>query len=118
VGLFGSDFLPFDGLVGVILNLAFVLDDLAIDFVGQKVDGSVQVFIGGFAVDVFAAQMHGDFGGVLEALDREYDLCVYDVIEMPRGSRHFVFDIRVYCRGNFQMTTTNAQVHMLLSYKK
>src|SRR5690606_19860036 len=57
----GFELLPFGWLVRMALRFGLVLDDLAVDLVSQKIDGGVEVFIGCFAMDVLAAQAHGDF---------------------------------------------------------
>src|SRR5690606_14320429 len=111
-GLFGGHFLPLHGFVSMILDFGFVLNNLAIDFVGQKVDGSVEVFVTRFAVDVLAWQADGDVGDVLYLFDREHDLCVNDVVEVATDARHFVGGVFSDGGGDFQMTTTNAQVHI------
>jgi hypothetical protein len=41
--------------VSVVLNFAFVLYDLTVDFVGKQVDCGVQILVGSFAMNVFAA---------------------------------------------------------------
>jgi len=51
-GMFSSDdpssdhfHLAFDGFVRVILEFAFVLDHLPVCFVGQQIDGGIQIII-------------------------------------------------------------------------
>src|SRR5690606_34571813 len=89
-GLFGGHFLSFHWVVSMVLDLALVLDDLAIDFVCQKVDGSVKVFVACFAVNVFAGQADSHFSNVLQLLDRERDLYVDDLIEVSTDARHLL----------------------------
>jgi len=48
--------------------LVLVLDDLTVDFVSKKVYGCIEVFIGGFTMNVLAAQTHGDFGSMPQGL--------------------------------------------------
>src|SRR5690606_15337160 len=114
----GACFLPLNRLVGVILHFGFVLDDLAVDLVGQQIDGCVEILVDGRAVYVLAAQAHGDLGGMLQTFYREYDLCVYDIVKMPRYPRHFVHYIFPDGGSYFQVTTTDAQVHIELSLQR
>src|SRR5690606_18473058 len=86
----GRNFLPFYWLVSVVLQLALVLDDLTVDLVCDKVNGCVEIFVDSLAMYVFAAQAHGDIGGMPEAFYREYDLCVDDIIEMSQHPCHLV----------------------------
>src|SRR5690606_2996319 len=111
-GLFGGHFLPLHGFVSVVLHFGLVLDDLAIDFVSQKVDGSVEVFITRFAMDVFAGQADSHFSNMLQLLDREHDLYVNDVVEVSTYARHLLRCIFADGGGDFEMTTSNAQVHI------
>lgn len=113
-GLFGGHFLPLHGFVSMVLDLGLVLDDLAIDLVGQKVDGSVEIFIARFAVDVLAGKADGHFGGMLKLLDGEHDLRVDDVVEVATDTCHLVDGVFADGGCDFQMTTTDAQVHKTL----
>jgi hypothetical protein len=88
-----------------------VFQDLAVEFVDEQVDSGVKIFAGGFAMNVFAAQMHGDFGFLPQGLYREHDLGIDNVIEMSQHTRQFVHDIGPDGRGDVEMATANAQVH-------
>src|SRR5690606_33953139 len=111
-GLFSGHFLPFDGLVSVVLELGLVFEDLAIDLVCEKIDGCVKVFIPGFAVQILAGEAYCDLGGVLKLFHGEHDLRVDDVVEMATDASHFARRVLADSRSDIQMTSSDAQVHI------
>src|SRR5690348_11009903 len=71
---------------GVFVRFLFlVLEDAAVELVGQQVYGGVHVFLGGVGMDGVAAHMQGGFGLLSEFLDREHAVHVDDVVEMARN---------------------------------
>jgi hypothetical protein len=106
--LFGRRLLSFNGFVRMILYFCFVLDDLAVDFVGEQVDGGVQIAVSRGAMDIFAAQPHGDFSGMFQTFYRDDYLSVDDIVEMPRNPGYFVQHVFTNRRSYFKVTTDNA----------
>src|SRR6266567_2794966 len=101
-------------LVAVSVPLFLVSDHLAIELVGQRVDRRVHVGIDAFGVDVLAADVK--VGGDLlpELVDREHDIDVDHVIEMPGDAvelrRHVIADRRC----DHEMMAGQVQIHPAL----
>src|SRR5664279_1673968 len=74
------------GLVPLAVGFFLVPQDLAIELVGQRIDGRVHVGVDALGVDFLAAYM--EIGGDLlpELVDGEDDVYVDDVVEMARNA--------------------------------
>jgi hypothetical protein len=73
-----------------------VLDDAAVELVGQQVDGGVHVFLGGLGMDGVAAHMQCGFGLLSELLNGENAMHVDYVIEMTRNTFELLLDVRAH----------------------
>ena len=66
----------------VIDNLLLVLEDLAVEFVGQTVDGGVHVSVDAFDMNVLAANVHGGLDLMFQLVHGQDNVDVDDVVEM------------------------------------
>src|SRR5690606_12726792 len=74
--------LVLERLVVVVGLLLLVLLNLTVELVGHGVDGRVQIGILALDEDVLAAHVQGDFGLLLELLDRQDHAGAGDVVEV------------------------------------
>lgn len=77
----------FNRIVLMVLDFVLVFDDLAIEFVDQGVDGSIEIMCQTFYVDVFAAEVQINVGLVTfflfpELINCQDDCDINDLIEM------------------------------------
>src|SRR5699024_10279708 len=108
--------LPLERRVAVSLGLAFYFDDLAVELVGQEINGAIEIFAGGGAVDVFSVDAQGDFCDVFQSLDGEHDLGFNDVVKVPVDARQLVRDVIMDGGGDFQVATNDFHAHDAYSF--
>src|SRR5215472_12035477 len=91
--------------------LFLLLDHLAVQLVGERVDRRVHVCFVALGVDVLApdVQVRGDL--LSQLVDREHDGDVDDVIEMPRQPRKLLHDVVPDRRSDLEMMAAETQVH-------
>src|SRR5258706_1313455 len=87
----------------VIDALLLVFEDLAVELVGQAVDGSVHVRVNAFDVDILAANVHVCLDLVVQFVDGQDDIDVYDVVEVAGDAVDFIDDVGPDGGGDFQM---------------
>ncbi len=91
----------------MVLSAIFILDNLAVNLVDQKINGRVKIAFGCLAVNIFAANVERQFRSVLEWLKRQDDLRVYDVIKVPQNTGHFRMNVFPDGWGDVKMVTSN-----------
>ena len=89
------------------MTVAFflVLEHLAIEFVGKRVDRCVHVRLDAFGVDILAA--HVQISGYLlpELVDREHDVDVDYVVKVPGQADQLDRHVGADRRRDFEMMT-------------
>ena len=100
--------LSFDSEVTVILGAVFVLDDFSVNFVDKQINRGIEVFLDGFAVDIFAGNMKRDVCSVPVRLYGQNNLCVDDVVEVAQYARHFRVNVFPDGGSNVEMVTSDA----------
>src|SRR3954469_5624745 len=68
----------------LVVALVLVTQDLAVELVGEQIDGGVQVGVLALAVQVLAAHVERHLGFLPLLVDGQDDVGVDDVVEMPR----------------------------------
>src|ERR1700704_848311 len=63
-------------------GLFLVFLDAPVEFVGQRVDGSIHIGFGGVGVDLVSAQHEGGLGLVAEFLDGEDAMNIDELVEV------------------------------------
>src|SRR5689334_4675847 len=100
------------GVRGVLVCLLFlVLEDAAVELVGQQVDRGVHVFLGGIGMDGIAAHVQRGFGLLSEFLHGKDAMHVDDVVEVARDPLQLLLDVAAHRRGDFDMMTGKRQLH-------
>ena len=98
----------------VILNLLLVFLNLAVQLVEQRINGSVQVVAGLFGMHVLAWHVHSHFRFLLQLFDGQNDANAGYLVEMTDHGIQLVFDVFAQGGGNFDVVTTNLQIHFFL----
>jgi hypothetical protein len=111
--------LVLDGVMLVVLHLGFVLDHLAIKFVDERIDGSVQVMGNALRMQVLAAYTQGNFGFLALFFFREFingqdDSDINDMIEMALDAFQFGLYIFADGWGQFEVMSTDCEIHTAL----
>src|SRR5574343_2015645 len=101
----------------MILHLLLVLQDLAVELVKQAVDGGVEIIAGFFDMEVLAGDVDRHFRQLLELLDREYDADAGNLVEVTQDGLQLVFDIFAQGGGDFDVVTTELQIHFFSFYR-
>ena len=106
--------LMLERFMGVRVCAALVLDHTSVELVDHRINRGVHVFRICFDKDIFAARVQRDFCTLLQLLNRQDDIDVDDVVEMPKNPFHFRFDIAANCWRDIEMMPGEAQVHAAL----
>ena len=101
----------------MILNLLLVFLDLTVKLVGQTIYRRVEILVNGFNKNVFAGKVNGDFGFLLQFVDRQDHVHVDDIIEMARNPLKFPGNVSMDCRSDLKVMTTDLQVHGVAPYQ-
>jgi len=88
-----------------------VLEQLAVEFVGQQVYRGVHVLVYRVGKQVGAANMEIGLGFLLQLVDRECDVRIGDVVKMPRQSVEFARDVVAQRRSDFHVMARDVQLH-------
>jgi hypothetical protein len=115
--------LAFGGNVVVILGSGFVTSDLAIQLVGQLVNGGVEISVGTLGKQVAALDVHIALGPLASFLffhvvHCQQDFYVHYLVEMPGNPIQLACHIAAQCGGNFKMVTADRQVHKETPFPK
>ena len=88
-----------------------MLDDLPVELVDEGVDGGIEVGVGGFGKDLAPGYKQLHFGALHQLLDREDDVDVDDVVEVVADPAQLAGDVLAQGGGDFQMVSTDGEVH-------
>ena len=67
----------------VIRLLLFMLPNLHVELVYQRINGGVHVFVNGLCKQFGTGDVDGRFGPVAKLFDLEHNMGVGDIVEMP-----------------------------------
>ena len=95
-------------MVGLLL---LVLLNLTVELVSQIVDGCVQIGISALDKNILTGNMQRDFGLLVQLLDAQNNVHVDYVIEMARDLLQLLANIVANGGADFQMMTTDLQIH-------
>ena len=103
---------PFGTGVLVVLNPVLVTHHLAIEFVDQFIDGSIQILAGTFREQIVAFHMDIALRALsplffLLVLDGQQHANVYHLVKVPHDAVEFLGDIATQCRRDFEVMTTD-----------
>src|SRR5450830_729197 len=103
----------------MVLYAVLMLDDLAVQFVDQHVNGGIQVMCNAFGMQVLTLNVNVDFCFLAffffcQLVDAEDHTDVDDVIEMALDTRQFALHVFADCRGQIEVMATNGQIHTAL----
>jgi len=85
----------------VLGDFLFVLEDLAIQFVGQQINGGVHAFGHGFGMKTTPGDVDGRFRLVFDFLDGKDDVYRQQVIEVARGALELGLHVLAQRRRDF-----------------
>jgi hypothetical protein len=107
----------------VIMGFVFVLEHLSVEFVGQLVNGGIEIGMNTLGVQVFAFDMDAAFGFlalvfVFGGVYRENDLHIDNLIKMARDTTQLGLYIGFESGGDFKMVATDGQIHNGLLCKR
>ena len=100
----------------MVLHLVFVAAHLPVELVHQLIDGGVKVFMALLDKDVFALDVHSDFGLLpsfllLQFLYRQQHGDVHDLVEMAGDPLQFCEYILSQGWRHFKVVAADRQVH-------
>jgi hypothetical protein len=98
--------------VMAVLSFLFVFENLAIEFVGEHVDGCVKVFAVSVCKQIPAAYMDGCLSPLLQFLHAQDDVGVGDVIVVSFELLQFVRHVGFERVGYVYVVSGNAQLHV------
>jgi hypothetical protein len=104
------------GRVVMVLGFRLVAPDLAVQFVGQLIDCSIQVCVRTFSKQITALDMHIAFSALASFLFfhvvyRQQDFDIHHLVKVSGYSIQLGFYIAAQCGGNFKMVTADRQIH-------
>ena len=89
----------------------FVLEQLAIQFVRERIDGRVHVFVFGVRKQIAAGDMDIGFGAMYHFFYSEGYMRGGDLVEMALQTLQFIFYVVFEGAGNLEMVTSNGELH-------
>src|SRR6185369_17167718 len=89
--------------------------NLAIQLVEHGVDGGIEIVAGFFDMHVLAGHMDGNFGLLFEFLDRQDDAHTGYLVKMANHGIQLVFHVLAQGGGNFDVVTSDLQIHVFSS---
>ena len=100
----------------MVLGLGFVASNLAVQFVSQLINRSIQISMRAFSKQVAAFDVHialGALTGVFlfHVVNCQQNFHIDHLVEMPRDAVHFAGDIPAQCRRDFKVMAADRQVH-------
>src|SRR6185295_2178558 len=93
------------------VQFILVAQHLPVQLVRQQIDGGVQVFLLALAMQVLAAHVQRDLGLLTNFVDREDDVGVDHVVEVPGHALELGTHVAEDGGRDFHMVTTHVQVH-------
>ena len=101
----------FERIVRMRVQAVFVLDDLAVELVGQGVDRSVEIRMFTLHENVLAGNVTGDFRLLGKVVPGEDHVDVDDMIEMPPDPGEFALDVVAERRRERNVMSADGEIH-------
>ena len=98
----------------VILNLLLVFLNLTVQFIKHGIDSRVEIVTGLFDMHILTRDVHSNFRLLFQFFNRQNDANPCYLVKMTDNRIQLVLDVFAKCRGNFDMVTTNLQIHFFL----
>src|SRR5574343_1459654 len=99
----------------VVLDLLFVFLNLTVQLVEQGIDGGIEIIAGFLDMHVLARHVHGHFRLLLQFFDGENHIDAGDLVEMADDGVQLVLHVFTQGGGNFDVMTTDLQIHFFSS---
>lgn len=96
----------------MILELFLMLDDLAVELVDQPVDGGIHIFLDVIGKQAVAADHHCRLSLVTQLLNRQYDVGIDYLIEMPFQALKFISDILAQRASDVEVMPGEIDLHI------
>jgi len=98
----------------VILDLLLVFLNLTVQLVKHGINGGIEIVTGLFDVHILSWHMDSHFRFLLQFLNGKNDANTCNLVKMTDNGIQLVLDVFAKCWGNFDMVTTNLQIHFFL----
>ena len=95
----------------VVFDFLFVLGDLAIQFIGQRIQRGVHVVVHRLGMQIGAVDIQAAFGAFFLFLHPECNVDGHHFVEMTFKALKFVMDVVTDGVGDFKVATDNNALH-------